>query len=103
MAETEPVPTSGVTEHTITTLLQKPATEGGLGEGTKVVKFGDDSGGCGQMLNATIVSESFQGKRSLARHKLVNSALKTDIAKIHAWTATCYTPEEWEKKQTASS
>lgn len=33
----------------------------------------------------------------LARHRLVNSALKEEIAAIHAWTPKCYTPEQWEK------
>jgi hypothetical protein len=38
-------------------------------------------------------------KTTLARHRLVNTALKTEIAAIHAWTAKCYTPEEWTKLQ----
>jgi acid stress-induced BolA-like protein IbaG/YrbA len=29
----------------------------------------------------------------------VNSALKAEIAAIHAWTPKCYTPEQWEKEQ----
>jgi hypothetical protein len=27
----------------------------------------------------------------------VNTALKSEIAAIHAWTPKCYTPEEWAK------
>ena len=56
-------------------------------------------GGCGQAFNAIIVSSLFEKKNSLARHRLVNSALKEEIAAIHAWTPKCMTPEEWEKKQ----
>jgi len=56
--------------------------------------------GCGQAFNAIIVSPLFEKKNSLARHRLVNSALKEEIAAIHAWTPKCMTPEEWEKKQT---
>ena len=56
-------------------------------------------GGCGQAFNAIIVSTLFEKKNSLARHRLVNSALKEEIAAIHAWTPKCMTPEEWEKKQ----
>jgi len=59
----------------------------------------DMSGGCGQMFNATIVSPQFAKKMTLARHRLVNGVLKEEIAKIHAWTPKCFTPEEWEKKQ----
>lgn len=56
--------------------------------------------GCGQAFNAIIVSPLFEKKNSLARHRLVNSALKEEIAAIHAWTPKCMTPEEWKKKQT---
>ncbi|KAL8746843.1 MAG: hypothetical protein Q9190_001203 [Brigantiaea leucoxantha] len=59
----------------------------------------DLSGGCGQAFNAMIVSPQFEKKTTLARHRLVNSALKSEIAAIHAWTPKCFTPEEWEKKQ----
>lgn len=57
------------------------------------------SGGCGQAFNAMIVSSQFEKKSTLARHRLVNSALKTEIAAIHAWTPKCLTPEEWQRKQ----
>jgi hypothetical protein len=30
---------------------------------------------------------------------LVNSALKAEIAAIHAWTPKCYTPEQWEQQK----
>ncbi|KAI4119937.1 MAG: hypothetical protein LQ345_000196 [Seirophora villosa] len=59
----------------------------------------DLSGGCGQAFNAIIVSSQFEKKNTLARHRLVNSALKAEIAAIHAWTPKCFTPEEWQKKQ----
>jgi stress-induced morphogen len=57
------------------------------------------TGGCGQAFNAIIVSPQFDKKTLLARHRLVNSALKAEIAAIHAWTPKCYTPEQWEKEQ----
>jgi len=55
-------------------------------------------GGCGQAFSAIIVSPQFVKKTTLARHRLVNGALKAEIAAIHAWTPKCYTPEEWEKQ-----
>lgn len=29
---------------------------------------------------------------------MVNTALKKEVAAIHAWTPKCYTPEQWEKQ-----
>ncbi|KAI9797886.1 MAG: hypothetical protein M1833_005086 [Piccolia ochrophora] len=58
----------------------------------------DLSGGCGQAFHATIVSPQFTKKTTLARHRLVNGALKEEIALIHAWTPRCFTEEEWKKK-----
>lgn len=56
------------------------------------------AGGCGQAFQATIVSPQFAGLNSLKRHRLVNAALKDEIARIHAWTAKCLTPEQWESE-----
>ncbi|KAI5794935.1 bola protein [Pyronema domesticum] len=67
------------------------------------VELVDTSGGCGQMFESIIVSPQFQGKTSLARHRLANSALKEEIAAIHAWTQKLFTPAEWEKKQGEAS
>ena len=44
------------------------------------------------------MSPQFEKKTTLARHRLVNTALKAEIASIHAWTPKCYTPEQWEKQ-----
>ncbi|KAF2436152.1 bola-like protein [Tothia fuscella] len=71
--------------------------------GATHVEIEDLSGGCGQMFEATIVSPQFAKKMTLARHRLVNGALKQEIAAIHAWTPKCFTPEEWEKKNGTSS
>ncbi|RFU27906.1 hypothetical protein B7463_g8453, partial [Scytalidium lignicola] len=63
------------------------------------VDIEDMSGGCGQAFSALIVSPQFEKKTTLARHRLVNNALKSEIAAIHAWTPKCYTPEQWEKQR----
>merc|ERR1712187_756337 len=60
------------------------------------VEIEDLSGGCGQAFMAIIVSPQFESKNMLARHRLVNAALKEEIAAIHAWTPKCYTPEQWQ-------
>ncbi|KAG5945163.1 hypothetical protein E4U59_006259 [Claviceps monticola] len=61
------------------------------------VQVADMSGGCGQAFTCLIVSPEFKGLNSLKRHRLTNAALKEEIAAIHAWTAKCQTPEEWER------
>lgn len=60
-----------------------------------VVQVEDMSGGCGQAFAVVIVSLLFAGKNKLMRHRLVNSALKEEIASIHAFTQKGFTPEEW--------
>ncbi|BFZ58954.1 hypothetical protein PYCC9005_006022 [Savitreella phatthalungensis] len=59
------------------------------------VEIEDISGGCGQAYEVIIVSPEFAGKRTLQRHKLVNAALKDEIAAVHAFTQRDYTPEEY--------
>ncbi|KXH39980.1 BolA-like protein [Colletotrichum simmondsii] len=60
------------------------------------VEISDMSGGCGQAFTSTIVSPAFEKQTSLKRHRLVNAALKDEIAQIHAWSAKCQTPAEVE-------
>ncbi|KAF9888351.1 hypothetical protein FE257_008784 [Aspergillus nanangensis] len=67
------------------------------------VEIEDLSGGCGQAYQAVIVSPQFEKKTILARHRLVNAALKAEIAAIHAWTPKCYTPEQWQALQQGSA
>jgi acid stress-induced BolA-like protein IbaG/YrbA len=53
--------------------------------------------GDGQHFFATIVSDSFQGKRLIARHQLVYAALGDRMrAEIHALSMKTLTPEEWK-------
>ncbi|KAI9932756.1 hypothetical protein ASPWEDRAFT_166410 [Aspergillus wentii DTO 134E9] len=81
--------TSGITadslKHKLTEQLQ-----------AQFVEIEDLSGGCGQAYQAVIVSPQFESKNMLARHRLVNSVLKAEIAAIHAWTPKCYTPAQWQ-------
>ncbi|KAG7192929.1 uncharacterized protein KQ657_001386 [Scheffersomyces spartinae] len=61
----------------------------------ELVQVEDMSGGCGQAFLVVIVSSKFQGKNKLMRHRIVNHALKEEIAGIHAFTQKQFTPEEW--------
>ncbi|XP_062227005.1 protein BOLA2 [Phragmites australis] len=44
----------------------------------------DTSGGCGASYEIDVVSEQFEGKRLLERHRMVNAALAPHMAQIHA-------------------
>ena len=63
-----------------------------------LVQVEDMSGGCGQAFAVVIVLDSFKGKNKLARHRMVNLALKEEIESIHAFTQKGFTREEWEKE-----
>lgn len=59
----------------------------------------DISGGCGSSFKVAIVSELFQGKSLIERHRLVYSILESEMKEIHALElARTWTPAEWEKK-----
>jgi len=45
---------------------------------------------------AVVVSESFEGKRSVPRHQMVYATLGDRVGReIHALAVKTYTPEEW--------
>ena len=53
--------------------------------------------GDGQHFFATIVSETFEGKRPIQRHQLVYAALGDRMrAEIHALSMKTLTPAEWQ-------
>jgi len=83
---------SGITPETLSAKVKQTLN-------ATYVSIEDMSGGCGQAFNAVIVSPEFEKKTLLARHRLVNNALKAEIAAIHAWTPRCLTPEQWEKEK----
>lgn len=64
----------------------------------------DQSGGCGAAFEISkCVSSSFKAKPPLARHRLVNAALKEELASIHALSIKqCLTPEEAATKNEGS-
>ncbi|CUA71158.1 hypothetical protein RSOLAG22IIIB_09381 [Rhizoctonia solani] len=56
----------------------------------------DASNGCGENYAVIIVSKVFEGKMTLARHRLVNELLKDEIGQMHAFSQKTYTPQQWE-------
>ncbi|KAG0267085.1 hypothetical protein BG011_009157 [Mortierella polycephala] len=59
----------------------------------------DISGGCGQNFEIKIVSPMFEGKTTLQKHRMVNEALKDQIAQVHAFSQKTFTPAQWEAQQ----
>lgn len=57
----------------------------------------DISGGCGQSFEVVVISEKFNNKSLLDRHRLVNGVLSEEIKLLHAFTQKTYTPEQWQK------
>ncbi|KAF8889663.1 bola protein [Infundibulicybe gibba] len=57
----------------------------------------DQSNGCGENYAIILVSEAFQGKTTLARHRMVNDLLKTQIAQMHAFSQKTFTPKQYEE------
>ncbi|MGK7924499.1 MAG: BolA family protein [Spirulina sp.] len=61
------------------------------------VKVEDLTGG-GDHLQATVISQLFEGKTRVKQHQLVYQALQNDLASeaIHALALKTYTPQTWE-------
>jgi stress-induced morphogen len=91
---------SKLTEEFEPTHLDLKDTSGSDNFSKVLIAYADKTvGGCGQAYEAVIVSACFEKMRKLPRHRLVNTALKAEIAKIHAWSAEVYTPAEWEDEK----
>ncbi|KAA0188851.1 Transcriptional regulator BolA [Fasciolopsis buskii] len=57
----------------------------------------DFSDGCGKKFRLLIVSDAFDGRPLLERHRMVNNALAEEMPHIHAITMKTLTPEQWKK------
>lgn len=62
------------------------------------IEMQDLTGG-GDHWQLFIVSPAFEGKGLIEQHRMVNDALKEEIAdqRIHALALKTYTPAQWEK------
>ncbi|KAL1222253.1 Protein BOLA2 [Cardamine amara subsp. amara] len=62
------------------------------------------SGGCGASFEVEVVSEQFEGKRMLERHRMVNAALEEEMKDIHALSIKkAQTPQQWKPSQQDSA
>lgn len=58
----------------------------------------DESGGCeGFKFRILIVSDAFEGKRTLQAHRMVQAALAPIMSETHALTIFAYSPEKWSQ------
>ncbi|KAI0830092.1 bola-like protein [Trametes gibbosa] len=55
----------------------------------------DTSNGCGENYAVFVVSEAFEGKNTLARHRFINAVLKSEIAQMHAFSQRTLTPTQY--------
>ncbi|XP_042022803.1 protein BOLA2-like isoform X1 [Salvia splendens] len=59
---------------------------------------------CGASYSIEIVSQEFEGKRLLERHRLVNAALAEEMKHIHALSITkAVTPDQWKVQEAKKS
>jgi len=63
-----------------------------------IIEMQDLTGG-GDHWQLYVVSSAFEGKGLIEQHRMVNEALKEEMAdqRIHALALKTYTPAQWEK------
>jgi len=61
------------------------------------VEVADTTGGGGH-ISVRVVSEAFEGKTPVERHRLIYAALNQDLRSgaLHALQLSTYTPAEWQ-------
>ncbi|RWS12114.1 bolA-like protein 2 [Dinothrombium tinctorium] len=64
---------------------------------TSHLEVNDVSDGCGAKFDCVIVSDKFEGKTLLQRHRMVNDLLKEEMPSIHAFTMKTLTTEQFNK------
>ncbi|KAJ6621399.1 bola-like protein [Mycena sp. CBHHK59/15] len=60
------------------------------------IEIEDQSNGCGENYAIVLVSEDFEGKSTLARHRWINQLLKDEIAQMHAFSQKTFTPKQYQ-------
>lgn len=59
----------------------------------------EDLTGTRDHYKARVVAEQFEGKRLIARHRMIYDALSEEMkGPIHALTLDVYSPDEWEEQ-----
>lgn len=69
---------------------------------TEFVSCIDESDGCGDKLQVTVVSDQFEKVMLIKRHRMVQKVLDDagfGMDRIHAITINAWTSEQWKKKK----
>ncbi|EGD77939.1 hypothetical protein PTSG_09574 [Salpingoeca rosetta] len=61
---------------------------------TDHVQVVDQSGGCGSAFRVSVESEAFRGLPTIKQHRLVQSALKEEVAGMHSIQVFTRAPED---------
>lgn len=62
----------------------------------------EDTVGDGDHLQATVISDLFEGKRLLAQHQMVYAALKEELKEnIHALGLKTFTLKQWNETESS--
>ncbi|RWS25514.1 bolA-like protein 2 [Leptotrombidium deliense] len=64
---------------------------------TTHLEVNDVSDGCGAKFDCVIVTDKFDGKPLLQRHRMVNEVLKEEMPAIHAFSMKTLTSEQYNK------
>lgn len=65
----------------------------------EVLDIQDVSGGCGQFFHVLVVSDAFEGKSQVARHRMVQTAIKSSIQGMHGITLRTLTGKQYRELQ----
>ncbi|KAJ7334046.1 bola protein [Mycena albidolilacea] len=60
------------------------------------IEIEDQSNGCGENYAILLVSDDFEGKSTLVRHRWINQLLKDEISQMHAFSQKTFTPKQYE-------
>ena len=61
----------------------------------------DISDSCGYKYSVVVVTDEFDGKTLIQRHRAVNTVLAEEMKIIHALAIKAYTQEQYAKQQSA--
>jgi len=86
---------------TATTMIEASAIQDTLRSSLRVhhLVVEDTSSGCGTNYSVIIVSDDFEGKNTLARHKLVHEVLSAQIAEMHAFSQKTLTIAQYDTQK----
>uniref|UniRef100_A0A5K4F8R5 BolA-like protein n=1 Tax=Schistosoma mansoni TaxID=6183 RepID=A0A5K4F8R5_SCHMA len=62
------------------------------------IEIVDFSDGCGLKFDVKVVSQEFEGKSLVDRHRIVHRLLEEEMKSVHALTLKTLAPSQWSLK-----